>query len=84
MECFDRLAVILHHGALARGGGDLVDQREIGDCLAEGSREVLARETEAVGLAIVRGAQNYESAIGIGGRERGVGGPIGFQRLRRG
>ena len=73
----DRVAVIFHGGGVAGFILDFVDEAEVGDGFAVGGRERLAGEAEAVGLAVMGGAENHESAFGVGGREGGVGCAIG-------
>src|SRR5580704_7842201 len=73
----DGVAVVLHRRGVAGFGQNFVDERGVGDGFAIGRQEGLAGEAEAVGGAVMGGAENDESAVGVGGREGGIGGAIG-------
>ena len=66
----DRVAIVLQRHALPRRPAQLVDQRRLGRRDPERRRERLARQTEAIGLAVVRGAEHDEDpivvAVGLG------------------
>src|SRR5258708_39512233 len=63
------VGVVLHRGGVAGFGEDFADEVQVGDGFAIGGREGLAGEAEAVGLAVVRGAEDNEGTIGVGGGE---------------
>ena len=78
----DRVAVVFHQRAVSGRARDLVDQGQVGAGFAERSDEGFAREAEAVGLSVMRGAQDHERLFGIGGRERGIRRAIGIDTAK--
>ena len=74
----DRVAVVFHQRTVSGAACDLVDQSEVRAGFAEGRHERLAREAEAIGLPVVRRAQDHERPFGIGGSERSIRSAIGI------
>ncbi len=74
----DRVAIVFHGGGVAGFVENFVDELDIGDGFAEGSREGFTGEAEAVGGAVMRGAEDHEGAFGVGRREGGIACAVGI------